>query len=1384
MEQRQSAAASVASSVASSPQKSFANLSSSALHKANQSVDDFLRGMDIDSQMDISLPDLSQQGDMTLPLNVESSANASTGLTGPRKFVDSSPTKKKSVKMDMTNTQYYSQEENESGGEGDESNNISAGGDDDDHVSIPLETAWQKVSPGQQPWNDQSIKPLPKITNSNSMPNLDYYASSDSEKTVVPSPVPHSEMSFKKPNMSVFIPQPEQQQEPIMVNKMTYDHAHYIQDLQEGNYSNLVEARKDFDLLKKDIALLPDLTPISEVKQNELIEAFEEKSELKRHDSGKSIISIKETLLETKKVVENQPLLKIELSNETFQKDDDIVERTFDDINANNNIIIENDDDASGQVTLSNNAEIEETTVTKLNLPKNQHKRTSSLSEMVGSFIRSISSKSIDKMQSDEPVNMKDVEFIKRTNGGVAPSRIISGVSVATTTTEGFVSAQEDFDPAAQPTYYDNQSENKGSVDVSDVDNQTDEGDMTVITIKDTPENNEQEYTEEIVNIPAAEHAVETKIKTNSNTTPNSSFNSDKFVLKASFDDDVYSNEFDDFNKSLNFKSRISSTSTQISEHKRIQSFEITERNEVLDIWNKQPSLTPKMESIDEFDSINSPIKSVITSARKAREIRDSKQMLSRKTSRKSSSDLLPSNWVLNNIEVYPTKFGHRSNKSSIHTIDKLIVNPLFSSTDAGINKQMAKELEADLSTGTIIHNNSDLNPDYLAIKFEDSLYDHSELLNAELSTGLSDMEDSLLKVINQWDPVEEATKPKGNTVSHNKSNSKILTNVWNNDGLDISSGIPSSNVTANPLDDFENFLQDKRIISDSDGDFKVKSAQTGKVHYHMIKAGKEQNGLIMNLDNISYSKLIPELGITQTPMSGLGIQESSKAKINTDVDDSMDSFKTANSMILLATPKKSNMADAMRPNLSPTKADPLQLSPAHKKMQAKMNQQIQMRAEQEKHKKLQLQLQRNLREEAKVLAEMYPKKPISPVIVQNEELFEDFGNATSPLNDNPFEASPVKPTFVSMIPPAQQNNISPIKKIIDVKSKLIDGERGRLFFKVNSIGDLKLPNFQNRNAKLQMVFDNGIHRLITDYISLRSGLFTIGKEFELIVAEKLDIVITLKLKYDKSQPQRYTVAEKKSVKSKSKIGRLFGRKEIQIVNKEVVKQPQHDSLSDWIANDGSFAKLKLDFDDFEKGITGELKSFNLKCFNEWKSFTNANGKLQQVKTPLEVCTINLQMLFVPRTLSSEVLPISISNAMEQVEELKKINTQLQYEGFLYQEGGDLDVWTRRYYKLDGYDLLAFSDMDGKLKAKINLKKVSKVYTGSSSTERKFSDSLKLNNEFKVQFSNNEVIEFGCDSKDQAGDWIQILNDLIVLKDFQRQPWIKLMSQKTMKNLH
>lgn len=66
---------------------------------------------------------------------------------------------------------------------------------------------------------------------------------------------------------------------------------------------------------------------------------------------------------------------------------------------------------------------------------------------------------------------------------------------------------------------------------------------------------------------------------------------------------------------------------------------------------------------------------------------------------------------------------------------------------------------------------------------------------------------------------------------------------------------------------------------------------------------------------------------------------------------------------------------------------------------------------------------------------------------------------------------------------------------------------------------------------------------LLHQNINMDDHNVAIGKEFELTVADSLEFILTLKASYEKPRGTLVEVTEKKVVKSRNRLSRLFGRK-------------------------------------------------------------------------------------------------------------------------------------------------------------------------------------------------------------------------------------------------
>lgn len=341
--------------------------------------------------------------------------------------------------------------------------------------------------------------------------------------------------------------------------------------------------------------------------------------------------------------------------------------------------------------------------------------------------------------------------------------------------------------------------------------------------------------------------------------------------------------------------------------------------------------------------------------------------------------------------------------------------------------------------------------------------------------------------------------------------------------------------------------------------------------------------------------------------------------------------------------------------------------------------------------------------------------------------------------------------------------------------------ERGKLFFRVVGLKNIDLPDIETHNGEFTLTLDNGVHCIKTPSYNMLGDDVTIGKEFELTVQDSLEFIMTMKATYKKPKDTLAEVKERKVVKSKNKLGRLFGSKSIVTTTRFVPRQTR-DSWANLFATDGSFARCYLDLEQYETQIFGKAKTFQINCYNEWA--TSPRGKEKIKVEPYQVAQLEVKMMFVPRSEAYEVLPSSIRYAYESLEELKNEST-FTLEGYMHQEGGDCEVWKKRWFQLKGTSLIAHSEFSHKTRAKINLAKVVEVIyidkenmTRSSSNYRNFSDILLVENAFKIRFANGELIDFGAPSKEEKSAWIGAIQQIVYRNKFRRQPWVQMMQEQ------
>jgi len=341
---------------------------------------------------------------------------------------------------------------------------------------------------------------------------------------------------------------------------------------------------------------------------------------------------------------------------------------------------------------------------------------------------------------------------------------------------------------------------------------------------------------------------------------------------------------------------------------------------------------------------------------------------------------------------------------------------------------------------------------------------------------------------------------------------------------------------------------------------------------------------------------------------------------------------------------------------------------------------------------------------------------------------------------------------------------------------ELPKGDLGRLYIHINSLNDVLLDHIKYHKATFRLYLDNGKHVISTPKLTLDNNL-NIDKEFEVAIEEKItDLFFTMKVNYRTPDQELVEVVEKIPVKS-NRLSRLIGIKpKFRYEKKFVTQKKTKDDWDDKFANDGSFGKNKISFSAQDNDVSGKCQNYVIELFNEWE-IVKQSDKIYKKPAHL-VGKMNVSMMFIPRTSPLETLPPSIKIGYNVANHLVE-QSHITHEGYLFQEGGDCDLWKRRFFKIQGTKFIAHQELSKKPRAQINLLKVVDIlHDGKkkASDQRNFTDEILMSDCFKLKFMNGEIINFNAETKESKDEWIKKLEKVVELNKFH-QPWVKLLTQ-------
>lgn len=396
--------------------------------------------------------------------------------------------------------------------------------------------------------------------------------------------------------------------------------------------------------------------------------------------------------------------------------------------------------------------------------------------------------------------------------------------------------------------------------------------------------------------------------------------------------------------------------------------------------------------------------------------------------------------------------------------------------------------------------------------------------------------------------------------------------------------------------------------------------------------------------------------------------------------------------------------------------------------------------------------------------------------------------------------------------------------------------DRGRLFVQIGGIKDLRLPLDYGRNPKFSLTLDNGIQSVTTVPVpfgkNLRTDFFSIGQEFELLVGDDLELVLTLNLEADPlpelaPPPQPSKRRSRSPVKGKkdknpepvqdavtppqsptkkrfSWFGRSPKKSEQSQQQRQRSQSPvksaakpglitqgtqqaerKRDVWKHLVGKRGEFARAYIIESQFEKEIYGRPQTYFLQCFNEWSYRREAINpeapasliEYRHVKREAyPIGGLQVTLMFVPRLFRAETLPSSMRGALEELQVAQSYR-HIAMDGNLTQYGGDCRVWRRRWFTLNGNEFVGHHEESRKVRTRLDMHEAVAVVEPS---QYEIEDSVPVINDdraFRVLFKDGTVIAFYADTVPDKDRWVQGLSMALAHCSGKVRHWTDLVHQ-------
>ncbi|EDO16582.1 hypothetical protein Kpol_520p2 [Vanderwaltozyma polyspora DSM 70294] len=376
--------------------------------------------------------------------------------------------------------------------------------------------------------------------------------------------------------------------------------------------------------------------------------------------------------------------------------------------------------------------------------------------------------------------------------------------------------------------------------------------------------------------------------------------------------------------------------------------------------------------------------------------------------------------------------------------------------------------------------------------------------------------------------------------------------------------------------------------------------------------------------------------------------------------------------------------------------------------------------------------------------------------------------------------------------------DISPIKMkpfvdtvVIEEPSQTALVDAGSLYLKLKGCLNIKLTGIKHHDARYCFEFDNGRNSIQTAWAVIPSdGDIRVNHDFESTVFEVgSKLYVTLKCKYTPPKTEIVEVVEKVLIPKK----KLFGKAEYKYEKRFVQRDSKKDEWNNLFARDGSFGRAEVLLDHtFLNSVKYNKRNCTFDMMNEWTRL-NDKENIENVfniprKPKYKVADLKMEVCYLDRVSNKEVFPVSFDKC-EMI--IKKYKEQLliSKEGYLMQEGGDVcNNLVRRFFKLQGTDLIGYHEVSNLPVVTINMLKVIDVVSSddlkeeegkqrSGNSKRNFTDHVLFGGCIQLVFTDEEVINLYADTSAQEKiEWYSKLKKTVDL-NICHQPWVTKLAE-------